>query len=146
MRVLVEQMLHGHTINCLSSGINILAGGSSVPLISERKGTDPHLKHLRCTHFTSQHGSRDVIASLACVQLTSWPVAWNWRRTVLSADAGLLVNFGQSILKIPVINYVGLINFGPHCMLKRLATFASCCRNAPLQAIGNEHDMVCIAH
>jgi len=28
--------------NCLSSGINILAGGSSVPLISERKGSDPH--------------------------------------------------------------------------------------------------------
>jgi len=39
--------------NCLSSGINILAGGSSVPLISERIGTDPHWKHLRCTHFTS---------------------------------------------------------------------------------------------
>jgi len=35
--------------NCLSSGINIVAGGSSVPLISERKGTDPHWKHLRCT-------------------------------------------------------------------------------------------------
>jgi len=30
-------------INCLSSGINI----------SERKRTDPHWKHLRCTHFTS---------------------------------------------------------------------------------------------
>jgi len=29
-------------INCLSSGINILAGGISVPLISERKGIDPH--------------------------------------------------------------------------------------------------------
>jgi len=40
-------------INCLSSGINILAGGRSVPLISERKGTDPHWKHLRCTHFAS---------------------------------------------------------------------------------------------
>jgi len=36
-------------------------------------------------------GSRDVIASLACVRLTRWPVAWNWRRAVLSADAGLLV-------------------------------------------------------
>ena len=33
-------------MNCLSSGINILAGGSSVPLLSERKGTDPHWKHL----------------------------------------------------------------------------------------------------
>jgi len=30
-----------------------LAGGSSVPLISERKATDPHWKHLRCTHFAS---------------------------------------------------------------------------------------------
>jgi len=74
------------TINCFSSGINILAGTSSVPLISERKGTDPH-----CTHFASQRGSCDVIASLACVQLTGWPVAWNWRRAVLSVDAGLLV-------------------------------------------------------
>jgi len=27
--------------------------GSSVPLISERKRTDPYWKHLRCTHFTS---------------------------------------------------------------------------------------------
>jgi len=25
------------------------------------------------------------------VRLTGWPVAWNWRRAVLSADAGLLV-------------------------------------------------------
>jgi len=40
-------------INCLSSRINILAGGSSVPLISERKGTDPHWKYLRCTYFAS---------------------------------------------------------------------------------------------
>jgi len=24
-----------------------------VPLLSERKGTDPHWKHLRCTHFAS---------------------------------------------------------------------------------------------
>ena len=31
----------------------ILAGGSSVPLISERKGTNPRWKHLRCTHFAS---------------------------------------------------------------------------------------------
>jgi len=28
-------------------------GSSSVPLISKRKGTDPHWKHLRCTHFAS---------------------------------------------------------------------------------------------
>jgi len=40
-------------VNCLLSGINILAGGSSVPLISQRKGTDPDWKHLRCTHFAS---------------------------------------------------------------------------------------------
>ena len=66
-------------------------GSSSVPLISEREGTDPHWKHLRCTHFASSRGSRDVIASLACVRLTGWPVAWNLRRAVLSADAGLLV-------------------------------------------------------
>jgi len=42
-------------------------------------------------HTLPQRGSRDVIASLACVRLTGWPVAWNWRRAVLSADAGLLV-------------------------------------------------------
>jgi len=40
-------------VNCLSSGINILAGGRSIPLISERKETDPHWKYLRCTHFAS---------------------------------------------------------------------------------------------
>ena len=40
-------------INCLSSGVNILAGGSSVPLIFERKGADLHWKHLCCTHFAS---------------------------------------------------------------------------------------------
>ena len=33
-----------NAINFLSSGINILAGGSSVPLIYARKGTDPPLK------------------------------------------------------------------------------------------------------
>ena len=78
-------------INCLWSGINILAWGSSIPLISERKGTHPHWKHLRCTHFASQRGILDAIASLACVRLTGWP-AWNWRHAVLSADAGLLVS------------------------------------------------------
>jgi len=71
----------------------MLAGGSSVPFISLHKGTDPHWKHLRCTHFASERGSRNVIASLACVRLTGWPVAWNWRRAVLSADAGLVVKF-----------------------------------------------------
>jgi len=29
---------------------------------------------------------------VACIRLTGWPVAWNWRRAVLSADAGLLVS------------------------------------------------------
>jgi len=43
-------------------------------------------------HTSAQRGSRDVIASLACVRLSSWPVAWNWRRAVLSADAGLVLN------------------------------------------------------
>ena len=38
---------------------------------------------------------RDSIASLACVRLTGWPVACNWRRTVLSADAVLLVFFSD---------------------------------------------------
>jgi len=42
-------------------------------------------------HTSPQRGSHDVIASLDCVRLTGWPVAWNWRRAVLSADAGLLV-------------------------------------------------------
>ena len=32
--------------------------------IYERKGTDPHWKHLRCTHFASYRGSRNVITSL----------------------------------------------------------------------------------
>ena len=40
-------------INCLSSDMNILAAGSYVPLISERKGTDSHWKHLHCTYFAS---------------------------------------------------------------------------------------------
>jgi len=45
---------------------------------------------------------RDVIASLACVRLTGWPVAWNWRRAVLSADAGLLVKIGWHLSKAKV--------------------------------------------
>jgi len=31
----------------------VLGQGSTVPLISECKGTDTHWKHLRCTHFAS---------------------------------------------------------------------------------------------
>jgi len=45
--------LSGKVVAQFSSGMNILAGGNSVPLISERKETDPHWKHLRCTHFAS---------------------------------------------------------------------------------------------
>ena len=61
-------------INCLSSGINILAGGSSVPLISARKGTDPPLEALSFhTLRLIKRGSRPL-ASLACVRLTGWPV------------------------------------------------------------------------
>jgi len=30
-----------------------LAGGTFFPLRSERRGTNPHWKHLRCTHFAS---------------------------------------------------------------------------------------------
>jgi len=54
-KVLLYKTVSGKVsaINCLSSGINILAGDSSVPLISERKGTGPHWKHLRCTHLAS---------------------------------------------------------------------------------------------
>jgi len=44
-------------------------------------------------HTSPQRSSRDVIASLASVRLTAWPVAWNWRRAVLSADAGFLVDW-----------------------------------------------------
>jgi len=50
-----------------------------------------HIGSTCVAHTSPQHGSRDVIASLACVRLTGWPVAWNWRHAVLSADAGLLV-------------------------------------------------------
>jgi len=42
-------------INCLSSGINILAGRSSVPLISERKGAD-HIGST-CVAHTSPHSA-----------------------------------------------------------------------------------------
>ena len=35
-------------INCLSCGINILARGTSVPLIPESKVTNPRWKHVRC--------------------------------------------------------------------------------------------------
>jgi len=41
------------------SGINILAGGSSVPLTSECEGTDPHWKLVRCAHFASYRGIRE---------------------------------------------------------------------------------------
>jgi len=65
-----------------------LAGGSAVPLISERKGTDPHWKHLRCTHFalarqprrhcfTSQRSAHWLASSLKltarCRVSRCWP-------------------------------------------------------------------------
>ena len=95
-------------IDCLSSGVNILAGGSSIPLISECKGTDPYWKHVRCTHFASQRGSCEryqkslITANMqsktgfpSSHQLKSY-VALKSRLklavcAVLSADAGLLV-------------------------------------------------------
>ena len=45
-------------INCLSSGINIWALGSSVPLISERKGTDSHCKQVRCLFLVGRWHDR----------------------------------------------------------------------------------------
>ena len=74
------------------------AGGSSVPLISERKGTDPPLEApaLHTLRLIARQPAVTSIASLACVRLTGWPVALNWRRAVLSADASLLVNSFQT--------------------------------------------------
>jgi len=45
-----------------------------------------------CVAHTSPHSAAavNVIASLACVRLTGWPVAWNWQHAVLSADAAFL--------------------------------------------------------
>jgi len=66
------------------------------------------LSHVPCAPFVLRKAelatdlSRDVIAPLACVRLTGWPVAWNWRRAVLSADAGLLVVFCDFGLKTPI--------------------------------------------
>jgi len=45
-------------INCLSSGINIMAGGSSVPFISERKGSDPPWKQVHCLFLFSRWHNR----------------------------------------------------------------------------------------
>jgi len=50
-----------------------------------------------CVAHTSLH-SAAVVTSLARVWLTGWPVAWNWRRAVLPADAGLLVAITFSLL------------------------------------------------
>ena len=45
-----------------------------------------------CIAHTSPHTAAAVTPlGLACVRLTGWPVSRNWRRAVLSADAGLLV-------------------------------------------------------
>jgi len=117
-----SQQVSCSAINCLSSGINILAGGSSVPLISECKGTEPHWKHLHCTYFAWLRGSRDVIASLACVRLTGWPLGWNWRRAVLSADAGLLVYHTHTLwATVPVASTADIL-WGDEVCVEKEAT------------------------
>ena len=65
-------------------------GVAPFPWYLNAKGPTP-IGSTCVAHTSPQRGSRDVIASLASVRLTGWPVAWNWRRAVLSADAGLLV-------------------------------------------------------
>jgi len=65
-------------------------GVAPFPWYLNAKGPTP-IGSTFVAHTSPQRGSRDVIASLACVRFTGWPVAWNWRRAVLSADAGLLV-------------------------------------------------------
>ena len=72
------------------SGINILA--ALFPWYLNAKGPTP-IASTCVAHTSPQRSSRDVIASLASVRLTAWPVAWNWRRAVLSADAGFLVDW-----------------------------------------------------
>jgi len=57
---------------------------SSVPLISERKGTTPNGS--TCVAHTSPHS-----ALVGKLPATTGKTVWNWRRAVLSADAGLLV-------------------------------------------------------
>jgi len=61
-------------VDCLSSGINILAGGSSVPLIlSPCKGTYPSLD-ARAFHTLRLIARRRPLASLACFWLIGWLV------------------------------------------------------------------------
>jgi len=76
----------------------LLAEGSSVPLVSERKWSDPHWKQVHCLFLFGRwhdHLSAVVLywSSVLCsATLTS--TTWPWRRAVLSADAGLLVLHG----------------------------------------------------
>jgi len=59
-------------INCLSSGINMLAGGISVLLTSECKGTDP--LGSMCVAHTSPHSVtavRDIEKSLITANMQS---------------------------------------------------------------------------
>jgi len=53
-------------MNCLLSGVNILAGGSSVPLISECKGTDPPLeaRALQTLRLIARQPWRHCVTSL----------------------------------------------------------------------------------
>ena len=105
-------------INCLLTGINILAGGSFVPLISERKWTDPHWKHLRCTHFASSHGTRDVIASL----VTSLHLAHSMASSLKLAVRCLVSGCWPSC-------YIGFSSFGllwPPCVADGDIIFLPC--------------------
>ena len=55
------------TINWISSGVNILVGGSSVPLISERKGTDPNGSTWRRAVLSADAGLLVVIMCLLLI-------------------------------------------------------------------------------
>ena len=56
--------------SCLSSGSNTLAGGSSVPLISERKGTDPPLES--CALHTLRLIARQPRTSVTNLRSAHW--------------------------------------------------------------------------
>ena len=81
-------------INCLSSGINILAGGSSIPLISERKGPTPlEAPALHTLRLIARQPWRHCVTSLRsahwlasslkfaarCPVSGCWPSCWQRR-------------------------------------------------------------------
>ena len=47
------EIMYNIVVPCFFDSQCILAGGSSVPLVSARKGTDPHWKRVRFTYFAS---------------------------------------------------------------------------------------------